>query len=46
MKKSVHRMLGLTGKALAIYLAVEASLWVLLIVAGLAFAFYKTVRHH
>lgn len=46
MKKSVHSMLGLTGKALAIYLALEALLWILLIVAGLAFAFYKIVRHH
>jgi hypothetical protein len=46
MKKSVHTMLGLTGKALAAYLAVEALLWILLIVAGLAFAFYKTFFHH
>jgi hypothetical protein len=46
MKKSVHRMLGLTGKALAIYLALEVLLWVLLIVGGLGYAIYKAFHHH
>ncbi len=39
-------MLGLTGKALAIYLALEVALWILLIVGGVCFAIYKALHHH
>ena len=46
MKKSLHRILGLTGKALAIYLAVEAVLWVLAIAGAIGFGIYKATHHH
>ena len=46
MKKSIHRMLGLTGKALAIYLATEIIVSIVAIVAALGYAIYKVVRHH
>ena len=46
MKKPLRSILGLTGKALAIYLAAEAILWVLAIVGALGFGIYKAVHHH
>jgi|KBSMisStandDraft_5_1062788.scaffolds.fasta_scaffold67348_2 hypothetical protein len=46
MKKSIHSMLGLTGKALAIYLAVEVLASIVAIVAAFGYAIYKVVHHH
>jgi hypothetical protein len=42
----VHRILGLTGKALAIYLAAEVILGILALVGALGFAIYKAAHHH
>jgi hypothetical protein len=46
MRNPLHRLLGLTGKALAIYLAMEAVLWVLVIVGAIGFGIYKAAHHH
>lgn len=46
MKKSLHQFLGLTGKALAIYLVVETFLWILLVVGALGYGIFKAVHHH
>jgi hypothetical protein len=46
MKRPLHRILGLTGKALAIYIAAEAILWVLAIAGAIGFGIYKATHHH